>query len=203
MARVLFSSGWLAILSGVALSLPVGKVLLEGRVLTNVALAVLSASALLILVGIVTVVLGSRQPRAPLPSGVRLAIAVNALIVAFFMLELGDRLVAREGQLVYWSTFLLPPALLLFAGLIRAQPWAWWIARGAAALAVVWFLGFVAIIPLADLRTEGVPVPWYGRLYMAGVSLFFAGAMAAAYRMLSRSETQHIFGRQTSPHSTI
>jgi len=198
MAHVLYSWGWLAILSGVAFSLPVGKLQFEGRAFSNTALAVLSVSALLIFAGMSLLVMSYRKIRAPLPSGARIAIVANALMISFCLLELGDRLVARQGQLVYWSTFLLLPALLLYAGLVLARPWAWRVARGAAALAVFWFLGFIAILPLADLRTEGVPVPWYGRIYMAGVSLFFAAVMAAAYRMLGQRDTTDFFRRSGS-----
>ena len=39
-----------------------------------------------------------------------------------------------------------------------------------------------------------LPVPWYGRVYMAGVTLTFAGVLAAAFRALGRPETRRYFG---------
>ena len=86
------------------------------------------------------------------------------------------------------------PALVLFCGLLTARRWAWWTFRGVAALGVLWFLGFVALIPFANLQTDGVPVPWYGRLYMACVSLAFAGVMTCAFWLLGRTETRNYFG---------
>jgi hypothetical protein len=94
----------------------------------------------------------------------------------------------------YWTTFLLLPALVLFCGLVAAQHWAWWIFRTASAPAALWFLGFVVIIPFADLRTEEGPVPWCGRLYMVGVTLVFAGIMTGAFLALGRPETRTYFG---------
>ena len=66
--------------------------------------------------------------------------------------------------------------------------------RGAAALGVLWFVGFLAVIPFAHLQAEGVPVPWHGRVYMACVTLAFAGILAGAFWSLGRPETRHYFG---------
>jgi hypothetical protein len=101
--------------------------------------------------------------------------------------------VRQDGRIVYWSTFLFLPALLLFYGLLTARPLAWWAFRGVAALGVVWFLGFVAAIPFVSLQREGVPVPWQGRAYMACVSAVFAGILAGAYWSLGRAETRDYF----------
>jgi hypothetical protein len=125
---------------------------------------------------------------------VRAAVAANVFFLAFFALELSDRLVRQNGRIFYWTTFLFPPALLLFCGLLAARRWAWWIARGAFAFVALWFLGFVAVIPFANLSTEAGPVPWYGRLYMMGVSLAFAGILAGAFWALGRPETRTYFG---------
>jgi hypothetical protein len=125
---------------------------------------------------------------------VRVAVAANVLFLAFFALELSDRLIQRDGKLFYWSTFLLPPALAIFCGLLAAQPWAWWTSRGAAALGVLWFLGFLVVIPFAHLETEGVPVPWQGRIYMACVTIAFAGILASAFWLLGRTDTRNYFG---------
>src|SRR5262249_47104959 len=138
--------------------------------------------------------LGSRRRAGAMPAGVRAAVAANALILTFLALELSDRSVRQDGMLFYWTTFLFPPALLLFGGLVTARPWAWWVARGAAAAGVLWFLGFLAVVPFAPLQSDGVPVPWYGRVYVAGVTLAFAAVLAAAFRALGRPETRTYFG---------
>ena len=95
---------------------------------------------------------------------------------------------------------MFPPALLLFAGLLAAQRWAWFTFRIAAALAVLWFVGFVVIIPFAPLATDGVPVPWQGRLYMTCVTLAFAAVFAAAFRSLGRPDTRTYFGVVRTAH---
>lgn len=61
-------------------------------------------------------------------------------------------------------------------------------------LGVLWFLGFLAMIPFLGLQSEGVPVPWQGRVYMACVTLAFAGILAGAFRSLGRQETWYYFG---------
>jgi xanthine/uracil/vitamin C permease (AzgA family) len=139
--------------------------------------------------------MGFRQRVASgMPSGVRAAVAANVLFLAFFTLELSDRLVRQDGKLFYWTTFLLPPALLIFCGLVAAKPWAWWTSRGAAAFGVLWFLGFLAVTPFVPLQADGVPIPWYGRVYVACVSLAFAGILAGAFWSLGRPETRNYFG---------
>jgi hypothetical protein len=121
----------------------------------------------------------------------------NVIVLAFFALEFSDRIVNRNGQIFYWSTFLFPPALILYAGLLTAQTWGWIVARGVAGLGTLWFLAFVVIIPTADLRTNGVVVPWYGRLYMICFSLAFAAILAGAFRSLGRPDTRTYFSRLT------
>ena len=162
--------------------------------MTGVGIGFITVGGGLIACGATAAVLGSRRRAAAMPAGVRAAVAANALVLAFLALELSDRVVRQDGRLFYWTTFLFPPALLLFGGLVAARPWSWWVARGAAALGVLWFLGFLAVVPFAPLQSDGVPVPWYGRVYMAGVTLAFAGVLAAAFRALGRPETRRYFG---------
>ncbi|MFO0810415.1 MAG: hypothetical protein U0746_17460 [Gemmataceae bacterium] len=195
MARSLLAGGSLAVLMGAGLFVPAMAARLEGGGLTAVGLGVVAAACCLVVGGLAAVVVGFRRRRASvMPSGVRAAVAANALIVAFCALELSDRLLRQDGRVVYWTTFLFPPALLIFYGLVAARPWAWWTARGAAALGVLWFLAFLAVIPFAPLQADGVPTPWYGRVYMAGVTLAFAGVMAGAFWSLGRPETRAYFG---------
>ena len=101
--------------------------------------------------------------------------------MTFLALELSHRLVRQNGKLFYWMMFLLPPALLLFAGLLAAHRWSWWVARGEAVLGVLWFLGFLVLIPFVPLKADGIPTPRYGRLYMAAVTLAFAGVFFMAF----------------------
>jgi hypothetical protein len=194
-ARSLLVGGSLAALMGAALILPVFVARLESGELTRVGIGVVSVGGIMIACGMTAVLMGLWQRRgSAMPSGVRIAVAANVLVLAFFALELSDRLVRQDGKVVYWSTFLFPPALLLFYGVLAGRRWAWWISRGAFALAALWFLGFVAVIPFANLHGEGGPVPWDGRLYMACVSLVFAGILAGAFRALGRLETRIWFG---------
>jgi hypothetical protein len=48
--------------------------------------------------------------------------------------------------------------------------------------------------PFAHLQSHGVPVPWYGRIYVAVVSLVFASTLAGAFWSLGRPETRNYFG---------
>jgi hypothetical protein len=162
--------------------------------LTGLGIGFIAAGCGLIAGGATAAVLGRRQGGDGMPSGARAAVMANALILAFLALELSDRSVRQEGKMFYWTTFLLPPALLLFGGLLAARPWSWRVARGAAALGVLWFLGFLAVVPFVPLQADGVPAPWYGRVYVAAVTLAFAGVFAGAFRALSRPETRRYFG---------
>ncbi len=194
MARSLLASGSAAVLMGAALILPVVADRLESGRMTGLGIGFIAAGGGLIACGATAAVLGFGRRGAGMPSGVRAAVAANVLVLAFLALELSDRAVRQHGKLFYWTTFLLPPALLLFGGLVAARPWSWWIARGTAALGVLWFLGFLTVVPFAPLQSDGVPIPGYGRVYMTSVTLAFAGVLAGAYRALGRPETRRYFG---------
>jgi hypothetical protein len=127
-------------------------------------------------------------------SPVRMAVTANILFLAFFALEISDGLVRRGGAIHPISSILFVPAVVLLCGLLSARRWAWWIARGVAALAALWFLGFVAVIPFADLRSEQGSVPWDGRLYMIGVSLVLGGILAGGFLTLGRPAARSYFG---------
>jgi hypothetical protein len=195
-ARFLLAGGSLVALMGAAMILPVLLARLESGGQTTLGIGVIAVSCGMVMCGMTAVLVGVRQRRGSgMPSGVRAAVAANMLFLAFFALELSDRLVRQDGRIVYWSTFLFLPALWLFCGLLTARRWAWWTSRVAAAVGTLWFLGFMALIPFLDLRGEGGPVPWYGRIYMACVSLVFAGILAGAFWSLGRPETRNYFGR--------
>jgi hypothetical protein len=195
LTRFLLAGGWAASLMGATSILPVVVAALKRGGLTNLGIGVVSVGCSLIACGMTAVLLGFRQRRASgMPSGVRMAVAANIFFLAFFALELSDRLVRQDGKIFYWTTFLFLPALVLFYGLLAAGRWAWWTSRGLAALGVLWFLGFVALIPFVDLHGGGGPVPWYGRIIMACVSLAFAGVLASAFWSLGRTQTRCYFG---------
>jgi hypothetical protein len=185
----------LTALMGAGLVIPVLFARLENGAFTALSLGVGSIGCGMIACGVMALAAGGRRQRhSSMPSGVRAAVAANVLILAFCALEFSDGLVRQDGRIVYWTTFLFPPALLVYYGLVSARRWAWWIARALAAIAGAWFLAFVALIPVADLRGEGGPVPWYGRVYMACVTLLFAGISAGAYWSLGRLEARSYFG---------
>jgi hypothetical protein len=84
---------------------------------------------------------------------------------SFCALEFSDGLVPQDGRVVYWTTSLFPPALVLLYGLLSVQRWAWWATRGLAAATGLWFLAFVALIPFADLQGQiGIPHPGFAGL---------------------------------------
>jgi hypothetical protein len=180
---------------GIALFPPVVVDGLARDGLTRLGIGVVSVGCCLIVCGLTAVLMGyQKRVGSGIPSGARMAVAANILFLAFFALELSDRLVRREGQVFYWTTFLLLPTFLLFCGLLAARSWAWWISRGVVALGVLWFLAFIALIPFVSLYADGVPIPWYGRVYMICVSLAFAGILGCAFWSLGRTETRSYFG---------
>lgn len=193
MARAFLPGGALAAMMGIALIVPVVAAQMETGKLTGLGIGFIAAGCGLIACGVAAVGAGFRWHVTGMPSGVRAAVTANILVLAFLALELSDRSVRQEGKLFYWTTFLLPPALLLFAGLVAGRRWAWWAARGVAALGVLWFVGFLVVIPFAPLQANGVPTPWYGRLYMAAVTIIFALIFASAFRSLGRPEVRRYF----------
>ncbi len=128
-----------------------------------------------------------------MPAPVRATVMATIVFLSFCGLEFSDGLLRQDGRVFYWTSVLFLPALGLLYGLVSAHRWAWWVARIVSALAVLWFVAFMVLIPFADLRTDGVPVPWRGRLYMIGVSLCFASIAAYAFRSLSLSEAKKYF----------
>jgi hypothetical protein len=184
-----------AIFVGAALLVPVFPAWLENSSLTGRAVSVVSLGGILILCGLAAVAAGVRRWRGPtMPSAVRMAVTANVLFLAFFTLEISDGLVRRGGAVHPIGSALFAPTLLLLYGLLSARRWAWWVARGLSALFSLWFLGFIAVIPWADLHGEPGPVPWWGRLYMIGVSLVLAGILAGGFVALGRPAARSYFG---------
>jgi hypothetical protein len=163
------------------------------------------AVGLALIVGGIGVACGTtgrvRRAGGSIPAPVRAVMAANVLFLAFCALELTDGWVYRGGRIFYWTTVLFGPALVVLYGHTLAQRWAWWVARGLAAVGVLWFVGFMFVIPFADLRANGESAPWYGRLYMEGVTLVFAGIAAYAFYSLGSVEARRYFGsaREAEP----
>ena len=130
MSRIYFWGGLTTVLMGAGLAIPVVAAWWERGRWTGLGIGILVAAAGLVVGGLLAALLGGRRGAAGMPSGVRAAVAANALFLAFLALELSDRSVRQNGKLFYWTTFLLPPALLLFGGLLAAHRWSWWAARG-------------------------------------------------------------------------
>jgi hypothetical protein len=195
MARWLLAGGSSALLMGIGLAIPVVVAQMERRHPTGFGLGLLLTAGVLGAGGLAAVTMGLWQERGPaLPSGVRAAVLANLVLLGFCALELSDRLVRQEGRILYWTTFLFPLALVTFYGLVSARRWAWWLCRVGTALATLWFLAWVALIPFADVRSEGGPVPWYGRAFMIGLSLTFAGVAAGAFFSLGQPAARTYFG---------
>ncbi len=195
MARWLLAGGWSAALMGVGLAIPVVVGHAEMRSPTGFALGLLLAAGVLGGGGSAAVVAALWQRRDPsMPSGVRAVVLANIFLLGFCALELSDRLIRQEGRVLYWTTLLFPVALVTFYGLVSARRWAWWMSRGVTALAALWFLAWVPLIPFEDVRGEDGPVPWYGRLYMACMCMAFAGVSAGAFWSLGRPAARRYFG---------
>lgn len=195
MARWLIAAGASAGLIGGGLAVPLIVAHVELRSPTGYESWLLSTAGVLIAVGGVAFVVGLWRRRGlSMPSGVRAAVMANVFLLGFCALELSDRLVRQQGRVFYWTTFLFPLALVTFYGLVAARRWAWWVCRGATLLATLWFLACVPLIPFADVRGEDGPAPWYGRLFMIGVSMAFALVSAASFWSLGHSTARTYFG---------
>lgn len=195
MARWCLAGGISAGLVGVALIVPGIVGWLEKGTFQGPAIAMIAVGGALVVAGLAAAVVGvTRWRELTMPTGVRIAVMANIVFLACFALEISDGLARRGGAIhpIGWTMF--GPTLVLLYGLLSARRWAWWIARGVAALVIVWFLGFAVIIPFADLRAEQVPVPWWGRIYMICVSLILAGMLSGGFFSLGGSPARNYFG---------
>lgn len=195
MGRWFFAGGLAAILIGVALIAPAAVGRLEKASFNELMIGVTSVGSALIVGGLVAAVRGALDwHELTMPAGVRIAVMANIVFLACFALEISDGLARRGGAIhpIGWTMFW--PTLVLLYGLLSARRWAWWIARGVAAIVIVWFLGFAVLIPFADLRTEQGPVPWWGRLYMICVSLILAAMLSGGFLSLGGPPARNYFG---------
>ncbi|MBI3878541.1 MAG: hypothetical protein HY301_00550 [Verrucomicrobia bacterium] len=204
MRRLLLVLGILAASSGAAGMLPAITAWQERGTFEWQVGVVFSLALLLLLGGAFAIWRGLRRPPvAPIPAPVRAVIAGNLFFLAFCALETSDRFVRQGGRMTYWTTLLYLPALVLLVGLLRAQRWAWWVARGVTALATLWFVAFLAMVPFVHLTGNGGSVPWWGRIYVAGVTLVFAGISAYAFWSLGRDGAREYFGIKSRAASLL
>ncbi|MDZ4405910.1 hypothetical protein [Prosthecobacter sp.] len=195
MSRLLPVTGLLAASLGGAWLVPAIVVWVGRGTLDRQGGAVVVIGVVLILSGIVALWGRLRRLRFDLiPAPVRAAIIGNGLFLAFCALEQSDGLVRAGGRAFYWTTVLFLPALVLFYGQVLAQRWAWWVARGMTALATLWFVVYLLVIPFVPLRGNDGPIPWWGRIYAAGVTLVFASVSAGVFRALGRAEARAFYG---------
>lgn len=189
------AGGAAAALIGGGLAVPVVVAQAELRSPTGHESWLLLSAGVLGAGGVVAFVAGLWQRRGrSMPGGVRAAVTANVFLLGFCGLELSDRLVRQQGRVFYWTTFLFLFALVTFYGLVAARRWAWWVCRVATALATLWFLAWVPLIPFGDVRGEGGPVPWYGRLFMMDVCVAFSLVSAAAFWSLGHPAARAYFG---------
>jgi hypothetical protein len=196
-SRLLLVSGILGVALGAGGIFPLVMGWLGGGGIPRQGVGMLAVGLALIVggIGVVGATIGrSRRAGGSVPAPVRAVMAANVLFLAFCAIELSDGWVYRGGRIFYWTSVLFAPALVVLYGHVLAQRWAWWVARGLAAIAVLWFVGFMFVIPFADLRANGVSAPWYGRLYMEGVTLVFASIAAYAFYSLGSAEARRYFG---------
>lgn len=194
MTRVASISGALCISMGVAWLLPVFFELSYGEGLSALAKTVVWLGPVLIGGGLLLMVWSARRPReASVPAPVRMAITGNVLFLAFCALEFSDGLVRQGGRVFYWTSVLFVPALLLLAGLTLAHRWAWWLARGVTMSFTLGFIVLAVVIPFSDVRSEGVPVPPWGRVWMITVTLAFVCAAFFAFRALGHVQSRFYF----------
>lgn len=194
MPRLVLISGVLAVAFGVAVMIPALAENLNHGLFSGLAGVVVAFGILLILGGGAAILFARRHPSSvAMPAPVRATVMAAILFLAFCMLEFSDGLLRQDGRIFYWTSVLFLPALALLYGLVSAHRWAWWVTRVAAALAVLWSVAFMVIIPFADLRANGVSTPWWGRLYMEAVTLVFAGISFYVFRCLSRAEAKNYF----------
>ena len=188
-------TGLLAVISGAAWLIPAIAARMVQGALSLQDCAVASVGLVLILGGVVAICCGFSALRAAaVPPPVRAAIAGNGLLVAFCVLEFSDGLLRQNGRVFYWTSVLFLPVLALFYGQVLAQRWAWWAARIMTAIITLGFAAFLLVIPFAPLRGNGGPPPWWGRIYVASVTLAFASISAYAFRSLGHAEARTYYG---------
>jgi len=196
MTRLVLISGVLAVAFGVAAIIPALAENPNHGLFSGLAWAVVSISIMLILGGGAAIWFARRHSSsAAMPAPVRATVMAVILFLAFCMLEFSDGLLRQDGRIFYWTSVLFLPALVLLYGLVSAHRWAWWAIRVTAALAVLWFVAFMVLIPFTDLRADGVSVPLGGRLYMEAVTLVFAGISLYVFHCLGRTEAKSYFAK--------
>ncbi len=197
MNRLLLVNGVLGAAMGTACMPPVIVTWLERGALEPEGYAVVALGFILVMSGMWAVCVCFRRGHmtsASIPAPVRAVIAANVFFLAFCALETSDGLLRQGGRIFYWTSLLFIPALVVLYGQVLAHCWAWWVARTLTAMSTFWFVGFIALIPFVEVRgSGGAAVPWWGRVYMAAVTLVFAGVSAYAFHALGRGDARRFF----------
>lgn len=200
MKHLIPSTGLLAAISGAAWLIPAIAAKVERGELKVQEYAVASVGLLLIVGGAIALWLGfSELRKGAMPPPVRAALMGNGLLIAFCMLEFSDGLLRQGGRVFYWTSILFLPALALFYGQVLAQQWAWWAARLLTALFTLWFVVFLLMIPFVHLRGPDGVIPWWGRIYVAAVTLTFASVSGYAFSSLGCAEARTFYGMSPKP----
>jgi hypothetical protein len=195
MTRLLLAGGASSLLVGIGFLVPALVARLEERATSTLGVVVVLLAGSLVLCGAAAILLGFRRSRGvAMPAPVRAVVTGNILFLAFCAMETSDRLLRQEGRIFYWTTFLFVPTLLLLGGVLLAQRWAWWTMRAVTVVFTLWFVGFLGLIPFVDLHGNDGPPPWWGRIYVAGVTLMFASISAYVCHALGRAEARNYFG---------
>lgn len=195
MTRLAIVGGALCLLMGVAWLLPIVAQWWWGVALSGTAWKSVWVGPALIVGGLALLTWGYRRPAGDrMPSPVRMAVIGNVLFLSFCALEFSDGLVRQDGRVFYWTSVLFLPAFVILYGLVRARRWAWWVTRVLTALCAIWFFGFAIVLPFADVRGNGVPVPPWGRAWMIGVTLVFLAVAVYVFRVLGYAQSRSYFG---------
>src|SRR6188768_2054162 len=134
MTRPILICGVLAAGFGVALIIPAIHQYLSRGFFSGLATMVVLLGILLIAGGGATGLFAFRRYRSDaMPAPVRATVMATIVFLSFCALEISDG---------------------LLYGLVSGHRWAWWAARITAALAILWFVAFIVLIPFADLRTD-------------------------------------------------
>ncbi len=150
----------------------------------------LAAAALLAASGAAAAWQGRRRLRdRGIPASVAAPLVVNALFLGLLGLEVCHGF-AREGDVVARSLFFLPPALLLFWGMLTGRAWARHLARwGSFALALL-FLGVGCVACVLRPSDQHGPV-W---VWIACVSVVLGSLLlVGGFHALGRASAKRYF----------
>jgi hypothetical protein len=160
----------------------------------GIAMLVLGAS--LLAIGLTTFPLGSRLPTRRIPGSLALALMTNALFLALFALEISHGLVREDGVIAKSLAF-FPPALLIYAGMLKGRRWSWHAGRWSSLLFAILYLGVAATAAIVQpVDAEGGPI-W---LFLVLVSATLGGALwYGGFHALGRPSARLYFNIRALP----